>query len=53
MEYTVIRSRRRTMALQVTRDAKVVVRAPLQASREDISRFVSQRSEERRVGKEC
>ena len=42
MEYTVIRSRRRTMALQVTRDAKVVVRAPLQASREDISRFVSQ-----------
>lgn len=41
MEYTVIRSRRRTMALQVTKDAKIVVRAPLQAGRAEIARFVA------------
>lgn len=41
MEYTVIRSRRRTMALQVTKDAKIVVRAPLQASHAEIARFVA------------
>lgn len=40
-EYTVIRSRRRTLALQVTREAQVVVRAPMHASREEIHRFVS------------
>lgn len=41
MEYTVIRSRRRTLALQVTKDAKIVVRAPLQAGRAEIARFVT------------
>lgn len=41
MEYTVIRSRRRTMVLQVTKDAKIVVRAPLQAGRAEIARFVA------------
>lgn len=40
-EYTVIRSRRRTLALQVTREAQVVVRAPMHASQEDIHRFVA------------
>ena len=40
MEYTVLRSRRRTMALQVTREAQVVVRAPLHAAEADIRRFV-------------
>lgn len=40
MDYTVIRSRRRTMALQVTGDAKIVVRAPLHATQSDIERFV-------------
>lgn len=41
MEYTVIRSRRRTMALEVTRDASVVVRAPNRASSETIAAFVA------------
>ena len=40
MEYTVLRSRRRTMVLQVTREAQVVVRAPLYAAESDIRRFV-------------
>ena len=41
-EYTVIRSRRRTMALQVTRDAQVVVRAPVHAPQQEIHRFVAE-----------
>ena len=39
-EYTVIRSRRRTMALEVTRQGTALVRAPLRASDGDIARFV-------------
>lgn len=41
-EFTVIRSRRRTMALQVTREGQVVVRAPICAARGDIHRFVTE-----------
>ncbi len=41
-EYTVIRARRRTMALQVTREGQVVVRAPAYAARIDIERFVAE-----------
>ena len=40
IEYTVLRSRRRTLALQVTREAQVVVRAPLYAAEADIRHFV-------------
>ena len=40
-EFTVIRSRRRTMALQVTREGQEVVRAPIYAARGDIHRFVT------------
>ena len=40
--YTVIRSRRRTLALQVTKDCRVVVRAPLYAAGDDIDRFVAE-----------
>ena len=40
IEYTVLRSRRRTMALQVTREAQVVVRAPPYAAEADIRHFV-------------
>lgn len=40
IEYTVLRSRRRTMALQVTREAQVVVRAPLYAAEADIRHFL-------------
>ena len=41
MDYTVIRSRRRTMALEVTRDGHVVVRAPNRTSNETIASFVT------------
>ena len=41
MDYTIIRSRRRTMALEVTRDAAIVVRAPNHASNEAIASFVA------------
>ena len=40
VEYTVIRSSRRTMALEITREAQVVVRAPRFASAAEIRRFV-------------
>lgn len=40
MEYRMIRSRRRTLALEVTRELEVLVRAPLRASKSDIQRFV-------------
>ena len=39
-DYTVIRSRRRTLALEVTRQGTALVRAPLRAADEDIARFV-------------
>lgn len=40
MDYTVIRSRRRTMALEITREATVLVRAPLLVTDGAIRRFV-------------
>ena len=39
-DYTVIRSRRRTIALEITRQGAALVRAPLHASDADIARFV-------------
>ena len=39
--FRVIRSRRRTLALEITRQGQVLVRAPLRASNEAISRFVN------------
>lgn len=39
-DYAVIRSRRRTLALEVTRQGTALVRAPLRASDADIARFV-------------
>ncbi len=41
MDYTVIRSSRRTMALEVTQEAQVLVRAPRFATRLEIQRFVA------------
>lgn len=41
MDYTIIRSRRRTMALEVARDALVVVRAPKRISDDAIASFVA------------
>ena len=40
-DYRIIRSRRRTMALEVTRDALVVVRAPLHAGDAAVAAFVA------------
>lgn len=39
-QYRVIRSRRRTIALEITRQGEVVVRAPLSATGGEIERFV-------------
>ena len=40
MDYTLIRSRRRTMALQITPEGQVVVRAPQRTAQAVIDRFV-------------
>jgi len=40
--YRIVRSNRRTLALQVLADGAVVVRAPLFSSERDISRFVEE-----------
>lgn len=39
--YELIRSRRKTLALEITRDCRVLVRAPLRASQKTIDAFVS------------
>lgn len=38
--YELIRSRRRTMALEITGDCRVIVRAPVHMGEEEIARFV-------------
>ena len=43
MEYTLIRSRRKTLAIEITRQAKVVVRAPLHCPKRDIERFLQEK----------
>ena len=44
-EYELIRSRRRTLALEITRDCRVVVRAPMGLPRAEIQRFVAGRED--------
>ena len=39
--YELIRSRRKTLALEISRDCRVLVRAPLRASQKSIDAFVS------------
>ena len=41
MDYTLIRSSRRTMALEITRDGRLLVRAPQRAPQAVIDRFVA------------
>jgi predicted metal-dependent hydrolase len=41
LAYTLVRSRRRTLALQVEPDGALTVRAPLRCSNRDIERFVA------------
>ena len=45
MEYTLIRSRRKTLALEITRDAKLVVRAPMRCPQREIHRFLQQKEQ--------
>ena len=40
MTYEIIRSRRRTVALEVTADGRVLVRAPMAMPEGEIQRFV-------------
>ena len=40
-EYTLIRSARKTLALEVSREGEIIVRAPNRVSRGDIDRFVT------------
>lgn len=42
-EYTFIRSKRKTLSLEVTRDTQVIVRAPMRCSKAVIEEFVAQR----------
>ena len=44
MKITIIRSNRRTLALEITRTGEVVVRAPMRMSETDIRRFVEEKS---------
>ena len=39
MTYEIVRSRRRTVALEVTREGRVLVRAPLRMTQGEIDRF--------------
>lgn len=41
MQYEIIRSKRKTVALEVDRDGRVLVRAPLKMKKEEIESFVS------------
>ena len=45
MEYEIIRSKRRTMSLQVKRDGRIIVRAPLILDKKVIEDFVSKHTE--------
>lgn len=45
MEYTVIRSSRRTVALEITRDLEIVVRAPRRMPQKEIESFVEKHAD--------
>lgn len=44
-DYTVIYSKRRTMGLEITKDLKILVRAPMQASKHDIAQMVQKHTQ--------
>ena len=43
MEYQLIRSKRKTLAIEITRDARLVVRAPLRCSQARIEQFLTEK----------
>ena len=45
MEYKIIRSRRRSLAIEITPRREILVRAPLRMSKRDIQRFVESRQD--------
>ena len=50
--YKLIRSKRKTVSVEITSDLEVLVRAPLRMKKEDIDRFVAQNSDWIRVHRE-
>ncbi len=44
MEYSIIRSKRKTVSVEITRKAEIIVRVPLRMSKHDIERFLSGKS---------
>ena len=45
MEYTLIRSRRRTLSIEIDEDAHLVVRAPMRTPKYQIDRFVNEKQD--------
>lgn len=45
MNYELIRSRRKTLALEITRDCRVLVRAPMRTSQKEIDAFVAKHAQ--------
>ena len=45
MEYTIIRSRRKTLAIEITPQGNVLVRAPLRMTKRDIQRFLESKQD--------
>ena len=45
MDYTLIRSRRKTLAIEITREARLLVRAPLGCPQTDIDRFLAEKQD--------
>ena len=43
--YELIRSRRKTLALEITKDCRILVRAPMRLSRECIDAFVTRHAD--------
>ena len=43
MEYTLIRSKRKTLAIEITRETRLIVRAPLRCPQREIERFLKEK----------
>ena len=43
-EYELVRSRRKTLSVQVTRECRVIVRAPLRLAKREIDRAIKQKN---------
>lgn len=43
MEYQLIRSRRKTLSIEISRDAQIIVRAPMRLPKRDIEQFLTEK----------